>query len=88
MAIFSVFIAQFSFLFSGLQALLLQLWGENASRPYIQLFHLMYSVGAFITPLFGNKTVTVSKDITLTVGFNSDTSYPISRDGGCGRECG
>nr|XP_039263685.1 sodium-dependent glucose transporter 1-like isoform X2 [Styela clava] len=38
-------------LLHGLQAFVLQTWGAKSSATHIQLYHLMYTVGAIVTPL-------------------------------------
>jgi len=39
------------FLDAGIQAILLQVWGPTKSRPLIQSFHFMYTIGAFLAPI-------------------------------------
>ena len=36
---------------SGIQSILLEVWGPVKSRPLVQSFHFMYTVGAFLAPL-------------------------------------
>ena len=39
------------YLDAGIQAILLQVWGPKKSRPLIQSFHFMYTIGAFLAPI-------------------------------------
>jgi MFS family permease len=39
------------YLDAGIQAILLEVWGPEKSRPLIQSFHFMYTIGAFLAPL-------------------------------------
>nr|XP_039263684.1 sodium-dependent glucose transporter 1-like isoform X1 [Styela clava] len=41
----------FGYLSTSLQAFVLQTWGAKSSATHIQLYHLMYTVGAIVTPL-------------------------------------
>ena len=36
---------------SGIQSILLEVWGPVKSRPLVQSFHFMYTVGAFLGPV-------------------------------------
>ena len=40
---------------AGLQSILLEVWGPTKSRPLIQSFHFMYTVGAFLAPVIMGK---------------------------------
>ena len=44
----------YSFQTEYLKAIILQVWGPKKSRPLIQSFHFMYTVGAFLAPLIMN----------------------------------
>ena len=39
------------YLDAGIQAILLQVWGPEKSRPLIQSFHFMYTIGALLAPI-------------------------------------
>ena len=39
------------YLDAAIQAILLQVWGPEKSRPLIQSFHFMYTIGAFLAPI-------------------------------------
>ena len=39
------------FIDAGLQAIILEVWGPEKSRPLIQSFHFMYTIGAFLAPV-------------------------------------
>jgi len=41
----------FGYLDAGMQALILQCWGERKSRPLISGYHFSISIGAFLAPL-------------------------------------
>ncbi|XP_039262161.2 sodium-dependent glucose transporter 1-like [Styela clava] len=41
----------FGYLDAGMQALVLQIWGEEKSRPHIAAYHFTIAVGAFFAPL-------------------------------------
>lgn len=36
-----------------MQALILKIWGEKASRPYISAYHFAIALGAFAAPFIG-----------------------------------
>ncbi|XP_039268619.1 sodium-dependent glucose transporter 1A-like isoform X2 [Styela clava] len=75
----------FGYLDAGLQALILQLWGEKASRAQIQLFHFMYSVGAFIAPLMASPFLAMADEETSAdascpnqISMTTTAAYPHS----------
>ena len=39
---------------SGLQGVILKIWGPSASRPLIYLYHFTVGVGGFVAPFIGN----------------------------------
>lgn len=52
----------FGYLDSGMQAVYLKLWGEEASRPYIQSFHFGFSVGAFLAPVLAKPFLEMASE--------------------------
>jgi len=46
-------IRYFTFPFAGMQALILQIWGEKESRGFISGYHFAIALGAFLAPIIG-----------------------------------
>uniref|UniRef100_H2YWL0 Major facilitator superfamily (MFS) profile domain-containing protein n=1 Tax=Ciona savignyi TaxID=51511 RepID=H2YWL0_CIOSA len=49
----------FGFLDAGMQALVLQVWGEKDSRPIISGYHFAIALGAFLAPILAKRRWTV-----------------------------
>ena len=50
------------FIDAGLQAIILEVWGPEKSRPLIQSFHFMYTIGAFLAPVIMNPFLKLAND--------------------------
>ena len=47
---------------AGLQSILLEVWGPEKSRPLIQSFHFMYTIGAFLAPVIMGPFLALAND--------------------------
>lgn len=58
---------------SGIQSLILTIWGDKNSRSLIQLFHAAFSVGAFLAPIFCQPFMVESLAETLPSSCTNGT---------------
>ena len=70
------------FIAIGLQAIILQVWGPEKSRPLIQSFHFMYTIGAFLAPLIMGPFLELANEggVSTEAPCPGEPSEPIDID--------